>query len=342
MPGILLSMAIRVSINGFGRIGRPSFKIALEKPELEVVAINDLTEPKTLAHLLKYDTIYGRYGKPVSADEGALVVEGKRYPVYAEKDPTRLPWGDLGVDVVLECTGLFTTREDAQAHLSAGARRVIISAPSESPDVDTILLGVNEDRLGEQDIVANGSCTTNCVTPVLAILDTAFGVEHSMMTTVHATTGTQSLVDGPKKNLREARAAGHNMIPTVTGSAQATVRALPEMRERFHGLSVRVPIATVSLIDLTAVTKQRVTVDSVNATYRAAAAHPLTAGIVAVTDEPLVSSDFIGDPHSAIVDLGLTRVVGGTLVKVVAWYDNEWGYANRLVEQAIAVGKTLQ
>lgn len=334
-------MATRIAINGFGRIGRPAFKIALENPELTVVAINDLTEPKTLAHLLAYDTVYGRYAKPVATDESALLVDGTRYPVYAEKDPRRLPWKDRAVDVVLECTGFFTTRAGARAHLEAGAQRVIISAPSESPDVETILLGVNEDRLRDQDIIANGSCTTNCVTPVLAILDAEFGVEHSMMTTVHATTGTQSLVDGPKKSLREARAAGYNIIPTVTGSAEATVRALPEMRERFTGLAIRVPIAIVSVIDLVAITKKRVTVEAVNDAFVAATRHPLYAGIVAVTDKPVVSSDFIGDPHSAIVDLGLTQVVGGQLVKVVAWYDNEWGYANRLVEQAIAVGKTL-
>lgn len=335
-------MAIRIAINGFGRIGRPSFKIALEKPNLEVVAINDLTEPKTLAHLLKYDTIYGRYAKDVSADEGALLVEGKRFPVYAEKDPSKLPWGKLAVDVVLEATGFFTTREKAQAHLTAGAKRVIISAPSESPDVETILLGVNEDRLGEQDILANGSCTTNAVTPVLAILESEFGVEKAMMTTVHAITATQNLVDGPNKDLRRARAAAWNIVPTTTGAAEATIRALPELEGRFTGLSIRVPIATVSMADFSVVAKRRTTAEKVNAAFRNAARQVLYEGIVSVTEEPMVSSDFIGDPHSAIVDLSLTQVVGEDLVKVVAWYDNEWGYANRLVEQAIAVGKTLQ
>ncbi|MDP3685462.1 MAG: type I glyceraldehyde-3-phosphate dehydrogenase [bacterium] len=334
-------MAVRIAINGFGRIGRPSFKIALEKPDLEVVAINDLTEPATLAHLLRYDTIYGRYAKEVSADESALIVDGRRFPIYAEKDPGKLPWKDLDVDVVLECTGFFTTREKATAHVVAGAKRVIISAPSDSPDVDTILLGVNDQRLQNQDIIANGSCTTNAVTPVLAILDEAFGVEKAMMTTVHAITSTQNLVDGPNKDLRRARAASWNIVPTTTGAAEATIRALPAMEGRFTGISIRVPVPTVSMADFAVVTKQPATVETVNDAYTAAAQAERYAGIVAVTDEPLVSSDFIGDPHSAIVDLQLTKVVGGNLVKVVAWYDNEWGYANRLVEQAIAVGKTV-
>lgn len=334
-------VGVRVAINGFGRIGRAAFKIALEKPELEVVAVNDLAEPRTLLHLLRYDTVYGRYAKAASADEGALVIEDRRYPVYAEKDPFKLPWQSLEVDVVLECTGLFTTREKAKGHLEAGAKRVLISAPTESPDVDTILLGVNEDRLGTQDIIANGSCTTNCVTPVLAILDSAFGVVSALMTTVHAITATQNLVDGPRSDLRRARAAPWNIVPTTTGAAEATIRALPEMEGKFGGLSVRVPVAVVSLADFAVVLKKRVGVASVTEAFRAAAASPPYEGIVAVTEEPLVSSDFIGDPHSAIVDLGLTQVVGGNHLKVVAWYDNEWGYANRLVEQALALGRTL-
>lgn len=331
----------RVAINGFGRIGRPSFKIALEKSELDVVAINDLTEPGALARLLQVDTVYGRYAKVVSADEGALIIEGRRVPVYAEKDPQLLPWKDLEVDVVLECTGYFTTREKAAGHLDAGAKRVIISAPSESPDVDTILLGVNEDRLGSQDVIANGSCTTNAVTPVLAVLDAALGVERAMMTTVHAVTATQNLVDGPHKDLRRGRAATWNIVPTTTGAAEATIRARPDFAGMFSGLSLRVPVPTVSVADFVVLTKQRTSVAAVNAAFRAAATDPLYAGILAYTEEPAVSSDFIGDPHSAIVDLGLTGVVGGNFVKVVAWYDNEWGYANRLVEQAIAVGRAL-
>lgn len=315
--------------------------MALEKPELEVVAINDLTSPQQLALLLAHDTVYGRYAKAVSADESGLVVDGKRFPVYAEKDPGRLPWKDLEVDVVLECTGFFTTRAQASAHLAAGAKRVIISAPSDSPDVDTILLGVNEDRLRDQDIIANGSCTTNCVTPVLAILDAAVGVEKAMMTTVHAVTATQNLVDGPNKDARRGRAAAWNIVPTATGAAEATIRARPDFQGRFSGVSVRVPVPTVSMADFSLVTKKRTTVEEVNAAYTEASGHPLYEGIVAVTNAPVVSSDFVGDPHSAIVDLGLTQVLGGNLVKVVAWYDNEWGYANRLVEQALTVGKAM-
>lgn len=334
-------MATRLAINGFGRIGRPSFKIILEKPELEVAAINDLAEPGTLAHLLKYDTVYGRYAKAVSSDESALIVEGQRFPVSAERDPSKLPWKDREVDVVLECTGRFTTREKAEAHLAAGAKRVIISAPTESPDVETILFGVNEDRLADQELIANGSCTTNCVAPILGLLHAELGVEQAMMTTTHAVTATQNLVDGPNDDLRRARAATWNIVPTATGAAGAVLRALPEMENRFGALSVRVPVSVVSLADFTVVVQKRTTIIAVNRIFQDAVRNPLYDGILAVTEEPVVSSDFIGDPHSAIVDLPLTKVVRDTLVKVVAWYDNEWGYANRLVEQAIAVGKRL-
>jgi glyceraldehyde 3-phosphate dehydrogenase (phosphorylating) len=334
-------MSTRIAINGFGRIGRPAFKIALEKQDVEVVAINDLTDTKSLAHLLKHDTIYGRYAKSVGVDESHLIIDGKPYPVHAKKDPTELPWKDLGVDVVLECTGFFTTRERAATHLKAGAKRVVISAPSDSEDIDTILLGVNEDKLGAQEIIANGSCTTNCVTPVMAILQEHVGVVSAMMTTVHAITSTQNLVDGPSKDLRRARAAGYNIVPTTTGAAEATIRALPELKGKFDGLSIRVPVPTVSMADFSLLTQRATSIDEVNALFVRAKDHPLYQGILTTTDEPVVSSDFIGDPHSAIVDLSLTNVVGGTLVKVVAWYDNEWGYANRLVEQAIAVGRTL-
>lgn len=334
-------VATRIAINGFGRIGRPSFKIALTKPELEVVAINDLADPPTLAHLIKYDTVYGRYAREVSADASALIIDGQRFPVTAEKDPARLPWKDLEVEVVLECTGRFTTKEGAAAHLKAGAKRVIISAPTESIDVDTVLFGVNEDRLADQEIIANGSCTTNCVAPVVALLHSELGVEGVMMSTIHAVTATQNLVDGPSQDLRRARAAPWNIIPTSTGAEQAVVRALPEVANRFGALSLRVPIATVSLADFVVLVSKMTTTETVNDIFRRAAGNPLTAGIIAVTEVPAVSSDFIGDPHSAVVDCGLTHVVGERLVKVVAWYDNEWGYANRLVEQAIAVGKSL-
>ncbi len=334
-------MATRVAINGFGRIGRPVLKIALEKSDLEVVAVNDLTPILHLAHLLKYDTVYGRYAPEVSHDDAHLIVAGKPIPVFAKKDPGELPWKELKVDVVLECTGFFTTREKATAHLAAGAKRVVISAPTESVDVDTILLGVNEDALASQDIIANGSCTTNCVTPVAAVIDEHWGIERALMTTIHAMTTTQNLIDGPNKDLRRARAAGYNIVPTTTGAAEATIRALPSLNGRFDGLSIRVPVPTVSLADFTVLTRKPTTVDEVQQVFRRAVSHPLYQGILAVTDEPAVSSDFIGDPHSATVDLSLTNVLGGNFVKVVAWYDNEWGYANRLVEQAMAVGKKL-
>lgn len=335
-------MATRVAINGFGRIGRAAFKVALEKKgDLDVVAINDLADTKTLAHLLKYDTVYGRYGGEVSHDASHVIVDGAAFPVTAEKDPARLPWRELNVDVVLECTGRFTEREKAKGHLDAGAKRVIISAPSESEDIQTILIGVNEDTLGNQDIISNASCTTNAITPVAAIVREEFGFEKGLMTTIHAVTSTQNLVDGPSKDLRRARAAGWNIIPTTTGAADASVRASPALAGRFGALSIRVPMATVSLADFTILTTRDTTAEEVNAAFRRAATHPLTRGVVAVTEEPNVSSDFIGDPHSAIVDLALTNVVGKNLVKVVAWYDNEWGYANRLVEQALMVGQQL-
>lgn len=334
-------MTTKIAVNGFGRIGRAALKIALEKTELEIAAINDLTDTKTLAHLLSHDTIYGRYGKSVKFDATNIIVDGKPIPVTAEKDPQNLPWRKLGVDVVLECTGFFTTREKSQAHLKAGAKRVIISAPADGDGVDTILLGVNEDKLNNQDIISNGSCTTNCITPLAAIIEENFGIEKAMMTTVHAMTAAQNLVDGPSKDLRRARAAGYNIVPTTTGAAKATAQAMPALTGKFDGMSLRVPIATVSLADYCILVKKETTKEEINAVLKAATQSPLYQGVVAVTEEPAVSSDFIGDPHSAIVDLGLTNVVAGNLIKVVAWYDNEWGYTNRLVEQAQAIGSCL-
>ncbi len=332
-------MTTKIAINGFGRIGRAALKIALEKPDVEIVAINDLTDTKTLAHLLKYDTIYGRYSKTVTHDDKHLIIDGKSIPVSAEKDPANLPWAELWVSVVLECTGFFTTREKAKAHLAAGAKRVVISAPTDSPDVETIILGVNEDKLATQDIVSNGSCTTNCITPVAAIIEENFGIEKAMMTTVHALTATQNLVDTPCKDLRRGRAAGYNIVPTTTGAAKATIQALPVLEGKFDGLSIRIPIPVVSMADFCIVTKKDTTKEEINKAIKNAVGSPLYQGIVTFTEEPAVSSDFIGDPHSAIVDLELTNVVAGNLIKVVAWYDNEWGYANRLVEQGIAVGE---
>lgn len=327
---------IRIAINGFGRIGRAAFKIALTKSDLEVVAINDLTDAPTLAHLLKYDTAYGRYTADVTASEGMITVDGKEYPVYAEPDPAKLPWKDLSVDVVLECTGRFVEGKKMQSHLDAGAKKVLLSAPSKGKDdVPTYLLGVNADQYaGEQSFVSNASCTTNCIGPVAKIISQIFGIEKAMMTTIHSYTADQNLQDGPHKDLRRARAAAQNIVPTTTGAAIAMAEALPELEGVFDGLAIRVPTIVVSLTDFTFVLKKPATAEEINAALREVATQPEFDGILAVTEEPLVSSDLIGDPHSSIVDLSLTKVVGGNLAKVIAWYDNEWGYSNRLVEMA--------
>lgn len=336
-------MATRIAINGFGRIGRNAFKIAFERSDLEIVAINDLVDTKTLAHLLKHDTAYGLYAKEVSFDDTNIIVDGKPIMVLAQKDPTALPWGAHNIDIVIESTGLFVDPAKARAHIDqAGAKRVIISAPAKGEGSTTIVLGVNEDTLkNASDVINNGSCTTNCVTPVAAVMESNFGVEKAMMTTIHSYTADQRLQDAPHKDLRRARAAAENIVPTSTGAAIATAEALPAFKGIFDGLAIRVPTPVGSLSDFTFVTKRDVTIEEVNATFKRAAKEPFYQGILAVTDEPLVSSDFRGNSHSAVVDLPLTNVVGGNLVKVIAWYDNEWGYSNRLIELAADVGKTL-
>lgn len=335
-------MPIKVAINGFGRIGRNAFKIASANSELEIVAINDLTDTKTLAHLLRHDSNYGLYQEEVGFDDAGITVGGKHIKVSAEKDPAALPWGDLGVDVVIECTGFFTKREDMQKHIDAGAKRVVLSAPAKGEDVPTYLIGVNADQITAEDtIVSNASCTTNCITPVMTVLDKEFGVEKSLMTTVHSYTASQRLQDAPAKDLREARNAAENIVPTTTGASKAAARAYPALKGIFDGMSVRVPTPVVSLSDITFVAKRDVTIEEVNAALVAASKDPKFDGVLAATDEELVSKDYAGNSHSAIVDLKLTNVVGGNLVKVVAWYDNEWGYSNRLVEQVVNVGKTL-
>lgn len=336
-------MKTRIAINGFGRIGRNAFKIAFARPDLEVAAVNDLTDTKTLAHLLKHDSNYGTYQNEVSFDDENIIVDGQKIKVLAIKEPTQLPWKDLNIDVVIESTGLFTKHEDLQKHLTAGAKRVILSAP-EKDDThhDTVVIGVNEDKLSpDHEIISNASCTTNCITPVMNILENAFGIEKAMMTTVHSYTASQRLQDAPAKDLREARAAAQNIVPTTTGASIAAAKALPALEGIFGGMSVRVPTPVVSLSDFVVVTKRDVTVEEVNETFKKAAEEPFYQGIVAVTEEELVSTDFIGNSHSAIVDLKLTAVVGGNLLKVVAWYDNEWGYSNRLVELTADVGKLL-
>ena len=326
-------MSKKIAINGFGRIGRNAFKLAFERDDIEVVAINDLTDTKTLAHLLKHDSTYGTYHHDVSYDDNSIFVAGKQIRVLAEKDPTLLPWEEFGVDVVIESTGLFVQPEKAQAHINAGAKKVVISAPAKGEGAKFIVLGVNEHELTrEDDIISNASCTTNCIAPVMAILEREFGIEKSLMTTVHSYTASQRILDAPAKDLREARSAAENIVPTTTGAAIATTKVIPSLVGKFDGLSVRVPTAVVSLSDITAVLKRNTTKEEINEVFKRAAADPFYQGILNVTEEPLVSTDFRGNSHSSIVDLELTDVVGGNLVKIVAWYDNEWGYSNRLVE----------
>ncbi len=332
----------KIAINGFGRIGRNAFKIAFERPDLQIVAINDLTDTKTLAHLLKHDTNYGTYAKDVTFDDKNIIVEGKPVQVLSQKDPGALPWKDLGVEVVIESTGVFDDPAKARAHITAGAKKVVLTAPAKGDGAQTIVLGVNEDKLPTAgEIISNASCTTNCIAPVMAVLHSAFGIDKAMMTTIHSYTADQRLQDAPHKDLRRARNAAENIVPTTTGATIAATEALPELKGLFGGLSIRVPTPVVSLSDFAIVTKQPVTVEAVNAAFKKAAANPYYQGILTVTEEPLVSSDFIGNSHSAIVDLSLTDVVGGNLLKVVAWYDNEWGYCNRLVELVADTGRAL-
>ena len=329
----------RIAINGFGRIGRSAFKIARERKDIEIVAINDLTDTNTLAYLLKHDSNYGDYGREVTADERSLIIDGQAVKVLAEKDPSALPWAELGIDTVIESTGFFTDKEGASKHLEAGAKRVVISGPTKSDGVDTIVLGANDDRVKDATpIVSNASCTTNSLGAVMAILDAEFGVEKSMLTTIHSYTASQRLQDAPSKDLREGRNAAENIVPTTTGAAIAVTKTLPQLMGKFDGLSVRVPTPVVSLSDVTALVRRSVTVEEINEAFRKAAKENFYQGILAVSEEPLVSRDFIGNPHSGIVDLPLTKVVDGNLIKVMVWYDNEWGYSNRLVELVADVG----
>lgn len=329
---------INVAINGFGRIGRHALRAAWGNKKLNIVAVNDLADNKTLAHLLKYDTAYAAFAENVGFTDEFLTIGKKKIVATSEKDPTKLPWKKLKVDVVLECTGVFRTEEKAAMHLQAGAKKVIISAPSKGGDVSGYVKGVNNDTYDGADIIDTASCTTNCSAPMMSVLEQAFGIEKAMLTTIHSYTADQNLQDGPHRDLRRARAAAHNMVPTSTGAAIATTKTIPSLKDKFDGISVRVPTITVSLTDVTVLLKKNVTIEEVNAAFTKAAKGPLK-GVLDVTNKPLVSSDFIGNDHSAIVDLGMTRVVDGNLVKIVGWYDNEWGYANRLVEMAAAIGK---
>jgi len=349
---------IRVGINGFGRIGRLAFRIGLLKHsnQLEFGAINTSgsMDVSGWAHLTNYDTMYRKFDKEVKFEEirkakeatdeqpeiGAFKVDGKKIPVLAQRDPSRIPWGKYKVDVVIEATGVFVSEEDAKKHALGGAKRVVISAPAKGGNVGTYVLGVNEAK-GDAEVISNASCTTNCVAPVAAVLHSKFGIEAAMMTTVHGYTDDQNLQDGSHKDLRRARAAALNIVPTSTGAAIATTETIPELKGLFDGMALRVPVATGSISDITAVVKKQTTVEEVNKAFIEASQNVLYKGILAVSEEPLVSSDIVGRSESAIVDLPLTQVIGGNLVKVFAWYDNEWGYANRLVEQVIRVGTKL-
>lgn len=336
-------MVKKIAINGFGRIGRNAFKIALNRDDIEVVAINDLVTPSALAHLLKYDSTYGPYDREVGHDDDSIIVDGVHFPVYSETDPAELPWGELGVDVVIESTGHFVDPAKARAHIDAGAKKVVLSAPAKGDGATTIVLGVNDNDIAEAgDIISNASCTTNCIAPVMSVLENNFGVEKAMMSTVHSYTSDQRLLDAPHKDERRMRSAAQNIIPTSTGASIAATEVIPSLKDKFGGLSLRVPTPVASIADITALMKRDVTVEEVNEVFRKAATEDYYQGILDATDEKLVSSDFIGNPCSSIVDLSLTAVVQGNLLKVVAWYDNEWGYSNRLVELTADVAKSIK
>ncbi|MEQ9236882.1 type I glyceraldehyde-3-phosphate dehydrogenase [Coleofasciculus sp. E2-BRE-01] len=328
----------KIAINGFGRIGRAVFKIALDNPELEVVAINDLVPPDNLAYLLKYDTVYGKYNKNVDSTKDGLVIDGKSYKIISEKDPTQLPWGDLGVDLVLECTGIFTKKPDLEKHIQAGAKRVILSAPAKSEGITTIVHGVNQPDESDQ-IVSCASCTTNCITPVVEVMGRRIGIKKAMMTTIHAYTSTQAIVDGPSKKFRRGRTAAANLVPTTTGAAVATTQVLPQYQNKFDGVAVRAPIPVGSISDIIFVTDKSTSVDEINSIFKEEAGSERYQGVLAVSEDPIVSSDIVQDPHTSIVDLTMTQVVDGDLVKVMSWYDNEWGYASQMIKEAVRMIK---
>lgn len=333
-------MAIKVGINGFGRIGRLAYRAMVKDPEIQVVAVNDLGDIPTMAHLLKYDSVHGRAFDTVEVTEDGFVADGHAVKVLCERDPENLPWGELGVDVVVESTGFFTDGEKAKAHIEAGAKKVVISAPAKNVD-GTFVMGVNEDKYdgATMNIVSNASCTTNCLAPLAKVLEENFGIERGIMTTIHSYTGDQRVLDAPHKDLRRARAAALNMIPTKTGAAQAVALVLPELEGKFDGLAVRVPTPTGSLTDLTFIAKKEVSVEAVKAAVKAAAEGELK-GVLEYTEDPIVSSDIVGDPHTSIFDATETKVIGN-LVKVLSWYDNEWGYSNALVRLTALVGSKL-
>ncbi len=335
-------MTTRIGINGFGRIGRNYFRAALAQgADLEIVAVNDLTSPEALAHLFKYDSVGGRLAETIEVKDGNIVVDGRIIKVLAERDPAKLPWGELGVDIVIESTGFFTKAADAQKHIDAGAKKVLISAPASDEDI-TIVMGVNDGLYDSatHHIISNASCTTNCLGPLAKVINDAFGIERGLMTTIHAYTADQNLQDGPHKDLRRARAAAINMVPTSTGAAKAIGLVLPELKGKLDGYAIRVPVPTGSATDLTVTVSRETTVAEVNAALKAASESDELRGLLTYTDEPIVSSDIVGDPASSIFDSGLTKVIGDQ-VKVVSWYDNEWGYSNRLVDLTELVASKL-
>ncbi len=337
----------KVAINGFGRIGRTFFKMAFEHPDIDIVAVNDLGSLESLAYLLKYDTVYGHSPFTIEVGDKALIVNGKTISIVQEKDPKALPWGTMGIDIVIESTGIFTSYEQSQMHIDAGAKRVVISGPAKEgastiPGA-TVLMGVNEQDLATCNITSNASCTTNATSPVIAVMKAAIGIEKAILNTVHAYTATQALVDGPsKKDLREGRAAAQNIIPSSTGAAKATTLAHTELTNKFDGIAIRVPVPCGSIVDVTFIAARPTSVEEVNAAFVAAAATDQWKNLMAVTDEPLVSSDIIGARFAAIIDLAMTRVVDGNLVKVLAWYDNETSYTHTLVEHTLAIAKLLK
>jgi glyceraldehyde 3-phosphate dehydrogenase len=332
-------MMAKVAINGLGRIGRAAFKIILDTPALELVAINDLIPIDNLVYLLKYDTVYGKYEKRVTGDDNNLIVEGKRYRVFSEKDPAQLPWDELEVDIVFECTGIFTKMEDLQKHVQAGAKFVILSAPAKGEDIGTVVHGVNVLK-DKAQIISCASCTTNCITPVVEVMGRRIGIQKAVMTTVHAYTASQAIVDGPsKKDFRGGRAAAVNLIPASTGAAVATTRALPQYKGKFDGVAVRAPVPVGSIADIVFLTERNTTVEEVNHIFSEEVEGERYRGILGVSEDPLVSSDIIKESRASIIDLSLTQVVDGNLVKVMAWYDNEWGYTNQMIREAVKLAR---
>jgi len=327
-----------VAINGMGRIGRATLKIVLETPGLDLVAVNDLVPPDNIAYLLNYDSVYGRYVKEVQADGDNLVVAGKTYRIFGEKDPENLPWEDLDVDLVFECTGVFTRKQDLEKHIRAGARHVILSAPAKGDEVATVVHGVNTPE-GEVQVLSCASCTTNCITPVVEVMGRRIGIKKAIMTTIHAYTSTQAIVDGPSKKWRRGRAGASNLVPTSTGAAEATTKALPQYEGKFDGVAVRAPVPIGSIADLVFVTERDTTEDEINSVFREEAESDRYKGILGVSEDPIVSTDIIKDARASIVDLGMTQVVNGDLVKIMSWYDNEWGYASQMIKEALRITK---